>query len=146
MHRMPRKPELVLNDKRRNLPRKERTLTHYIALAITVFRKRQTPPQARCRICIMVAATAALKPIAMMTFTARRRQIWEVFGVLYSRSKRDQQEGRKVFMQVLNGGTFLISDHIGASRHKRQTQYSSINPSHFLTSWQAAAGWHALTR
>ena len=47
---------------------------------------------------------------------------------------------------ILNGDALLILAHIDVSRHKRQTQYSSINPSQLLTSWQATAGWSALTR
>ena len=60
------------------------TNPHALDLAITIFRRRQTQPQARYRSPIMVVATAASKRIAMVTLVAleTKTNIWEVFGVL----------------------------------------------------------------
>ena len=75
------------------------TNPHALDLAITIFRRRQTQPQARYRSSIMVAATAASKRIAMVTFAARDEDESEE-SLVCSRFKRDQREGRQVLMQV----------------------------------------------
>ena len=113
----------------------------------------------------MVAATAALKRIAMVTFAdletkTNLGRLWGTRG-LNATSEQVKKFSNRSFGQmkaghwqlstavnpdalvakILNSDTLLISDHVSASRHKRQTKYSSIDPSQFLTSWQAAVGW-----